>query len=41
MAAADCAICEALGHRTCDKCTGLVFDAFKDETGRDLCVACR
>lgn len=41
MAAADCSICEALGYRTCDKCSGLVFDNYRNALGFDLCAVCR
>jgi hypothetical protein len=41
MAAADCSTCAAFGYRTCDTCSGLVFDKYRNALGLDLCGSCR
>lgn len=44
MAEADCAICEALGYRSCDRCGSPVFPdkapQLDDLLGEELCPYC-
>lgn len=41
MAKAHCAICEACGYRSCDKCGGVVFELLMTAFGpRDICTYC-
>lgn len=45
MGKADCDICESLGYRSCDVCSGVVFDPVEGRgpygRGADLCGYCR
>ncbi len=42
MAQADCAVCEALGYRSCDLCEAVIFDPDPLATaGMEWCVDCQ
>ena len=42
MAAADCGMCQAMGYRSCDVCSNVVFpDNVRDSpAGQELCAYC-